>query len=198
MNVETFKQASWLGLASAAVRTRSVRLVPCRRTRIKLDGAFTGSGRLIAGIQWPDNFHDETHIVVRKGAELNVTGHFRVFSGGRIGLAPGARLLLGSGYINNDCRINCISRIEIGRDVAIGPRFCARDDDGHEVDGSRRPASIVIGDHVWMGMNVTVLKGVNIGAGAVIAAGSIVTKDVPPGWIAAGVPARPLRETSWT
>jgi acetyltransferase-like isoleucine patch superfamily enzyme len=57
---------------------------------------------------------------------------------------------------------------------------------------------IVIGNHVWVGINVTVLKGVRVGDGAVIAAGSVVTKDVPAGWLVAGVPARPLRRTSWS
>jgi acetyltransferase-like isoleucine patch superfamily enzyme len=51
---------------------------------------------------------------------------------------------------------------------------------------------------VWVGINVTVLKGVRVGDGAVIAAGSVVTKDVPAGWLVAGVPARPLRRTSWS
>jgi acetyltransferase-like isoleucine patch superfamily enzyme len=55
-------------------------------------------------------------------------------------------------------------------------------------------APITICDKVWLGMNVTVLKGVTIGEGAVVAAGSIVTKDVPPWSLMAGNPARVIRE----
>lgn len=55
-------------------------------------------------------------------------------------------------------------------------------------------APIKIEDKVWLGMNVTVLKGVTIGEGAVVAAGSIVTKDVPPYTLVAGNPARVIRE----
>jgi acetyltransferase-like isoleucine patch superfamily enzyme len=51
----------------------------------------------------------------------------------------------------------------------------------------------VIGDQVWLGMNVVVLKGVTIGAGAVIAANSLVVSDIPSGCLAAGQPAKVLR-----
>jgi acetyltransferase-like isoleucine patch superfamily enzyme len=53
---------------------------------------------------------------------------------------------------------------------------------------------IIIGNNVWIGTNVTVLKGVTIGDGAIIAAGSVVTKDVPANCMAAGVPAKVIKE----
>lgn len=59
-------------------------------------------------------------------------------------------------------------------------------------------APIVIGDHVWIGMNVIVLKGVTIGEGAVVSAGSVVTKDVPPHSLVAGVPAKVVKtDVEW-
>jgi acetyltransferase-like isoleucine patch superfamily enzyme len=63
-------------------------------------------------------------------------------------------------------------------------------------DRSRRPPveprPVVIGDDVWIGYNATVLKGVRVGDGAVIAPGAVVTRDVPPGVEVAGNPARPV------
>nr|WP_287220247.1 DapH/DapD/GlmU-related protein [Mesorhizobium sp.] len=53
-----------------------------------------------------------------------------------------------------------------------------------------------IGDDVWLSAGVIVLKGTSIGARSVIAAGSVVTKDIPPDTLAAGVPARPVRKLS--
>jgi acetyltransferase-like isoleucine patch superfamily enzyme len=53
---------------------------------------------------------------------------------------------------------------------------------------------IIIGDNVWIGMNCIILKGVTIGDGAIIAAGSVVNKDIPPRALAAGAPARVIKE----
>lgn len=53
---------------------------------------------------------------------------------------------------------------------------------------------MTIEDDVWIGANITILKGVTIGKGSVIAAGSVVTKDVPPCTIAGGIPAKKIRD----
>lgn len=92
--------------------------------------------------------------------------------------------------------------ITIGRNVLIGANCSIVDTDFHpltpaerEIDinaGIARP--IVIEDDVFIGMNALILKGVTIGAGAVIGAGSVVVKDVPKGFVAAGNPAKIIRE----
>ncbi|WP_376715052.1 DapH/DapD/GlmU-related protein [Janibacter limosus] len=67
----------------------------------------------------------------------------------------------------------------------------------HDVHPDRRsdmhPAPIVIGRKVWIGANATILKGVTIGDGAIVAAGAVVTKDVPADSIVVGAPARVVR-----
>lgn len=68
----------------------------------------------------------------------------------------------------------------------------------HDFDPEKRgdlhPAPVHIGRRVWLGANVTVLPGVSIGDGAIIAAGAVVTKDVPANTIAAGVPAKVVKK----
>jgi acetyltransferase-like isoleucine patch superfamily enzyme len=90
----------------------------------------------------------------------------------------------------------------VGDDTMIGPDFCAMGGD-HRFDvpgtlyrdtralGVNQP--IAIGCNVWIGARVTVLKGVRVGDGAIIGAGSVVTRDVPSQAIAAGVPAAVVR-----
>lgn len=92
------------------------------------------------------------------------------------------------------------ARVEIGRYAMIANRVALIGYDFHPLDAGKRMRneppeeggmeSITIGDHAWLGMNVLVLKGVTIGEGAVIGAGSIVTRDIPPYTLAAGQPAR--------
>lgn len=88
--------------------------------------------------------------------------------------------------------------VVIGNDVRIGPhaRFLAA---GHDVDdpGFRETGgTIVIGDGSWIGAAALVLPGVRVGDGAVVAAGSVVTRDVPDRAVVAGSPARVLRYRS--
>ena len=64
----------------------------------------------------------------------------------------------------------------------------------HAFFAQRRADKVIIGNDVWIGHGVTVLPRVTIGDGAVLAAGAVVTKDVPPYTIVGGVPARPIRE----
>ena len=62
-----------------------------------------------------------------------------------------------------------------------------------ELDGHGKTAPIMIGDDVWLATRAVVLKGVTVGSGAVVATGAVVTKDVPPHTLVAGVPARVIR-----
>ena len=84
--------------------------------------------------------------------------------------------------------------ITIGENVFIGP-YCGFYTASHPMDianrnkGLEKALPIVVGDNCWFGANVSVLQGVTIGSGCVIAAGSVVTSDIPDNCMAAGVPA---------
>lgn len=88
--------------------------------------------------------------------------------------------------------------VEIGRDVMMGPevvvftRSHVFDDTSLPMmdQGSSAPQKVVIGDDVWIGQRAMIMPGVTIGNGAIIGAGAVVTKDVPPMAKAAGNPAR--------
>ncbi len=100
-------------------------------------------------------------------------------------------------FINQGCTLNDIGGIEIGDDVLIGPRVSLITS-GHPLDPHERrrqivAAPIVIERNVWLCAGCIVLQGVTVGEDSVVAAGAIVTRDVPPGTLVAGVPARVLR-----
>jgi acetyltransferase-like isoleucine patch superfamily enzyme len=111
-----------------------------------------------------------------------------------LAVSPGATLAIGDGCrLNYGVSIAATSRVTIGAHVRIGPYVTIADSDFHDLHqrGVRPPsAAVTIGDHVWIGGKASILKGVTIGRGAVVGIGSVVTRDVPPFAIVAGVPAR--------
>ncbi len=100
-------------------------------------------------------------------------------------------------FINQGCTLNDIGGIEIGDDVLIGPRVSLITS-GHPLDPDQRrrqivAAPIVIQRNVWLAAGAMVLQGVTVGEDSVVAAGAVVTRDVPSGTLVAGVPARVVR-----
>ncbi|QEC74789.1 acyltransferase [Mucilaginibacter ginsenosidivorax] len=150
--------------------------------------------------------NDKDRIVV--GTGTFILGELLVFAyGGKI-------------KIGNNCYVGIGSRVWSGEDVTIGNDVLIShnvnivDTTAHELDYIERAATyikllkeghpkekgtivtkpIVIEDHVWINFNVIILKGVTIGRGAIVAAGAVVTKDVPPFVLVGGNPARVLKK----
>ena len=157
--------------------------------------------RFVFNLPW--NKRDRSclgELSVSQSAELSI-GDVRIFSGST--LSVDGHFSMKSGYINQFSRIYCRNRISIGENVIIAPEVIIRDSDQHQIidlEGEKKPLSapIIIGDHVWIGTRVVVLKGVTIGSNVVVAAGALVTRDVPDNCLVAGVPARIIkRNITW-
>ena len=99
-------------------------------------------------------------------------------------------------FINAGCKFQDQGGIVIGDDCLIGHNVVLATLN-HDLSPSRRadmiPSPIIIGDNVWIGSNVTVLPGVTLGKNSVVAAASVVTKDVPENSVVVGSPARVVR-----
>lgn len=110
-------------------------------------------------------------------------------------IKPGAVIVIGSGCGFSGTVIGCAKEITIGRNVRCGANTLITDSDWHSDDprtGSDKP--VHIGDYVWLGYGVKVLKGVHIGENSLIGACSVVTKDIPANVIAAGNPCKVIRQ----
>ncbi len=137
--------------------------------------------------------------VLEREAKMEV-GSFDFMAGCRVVVNKNAVLTIGSGYMNYNSIIECFNKIEIGENCFISEQVYIRDNDGHSIkrDGYQSSMPIKIGNHVWVGVRATILKGVTIGDGAIIAAGSIVNRDVPSRTLVAGNPARVVRtDVEW-
>ncbi len=144
---------------------------------------------------------------IQVGAETVIHGRLKTWN-------PGASIHIGSFcYVSEGTRIWAQSSVSIGDYVLISHLVDIHDTNAHPMDWSARrrdardkvagtsydvsrvkSSPIVIEDDVWIGFKSAILKGVHIGRGAIVAAGSIVTKDVPAWTIVAGNPARVIRE----
>lgn len=131
-------------------------------------------------------------------SKLICKGSFIMYEGASIVLLPGARLEIGDNTYINESLIQCASTMKIGRDCAIAGDVLIQDTDFHPIldeNGNEKPTTkpITIGNHVWICANAFILKGVNIGDGAIVAAGAVVTKDVPPRCLVGGNPAKVIK-----
>lgn len=126
---------------------------------------------------------------------------------------PGKILIGDYVYIGDDCLLSCAERIEIGTFTLLAHGVQIFDNDSHPVSPALRERdyqivlgllagerveiareAIKIGARVWIGFNAILMKGVTIGNGSIVAAGSVVTSDVPEKTIVAGNPARVVRD----
>lgn len=113
----------------------------------------------------------------------------------------GEELIIGDNVgIAQNCFIQVRGKVTIGNNVIFGPGVSVYSEN-HNYSNLEVPISqqgenrkgVIIGDGVWLGAGSTILDGVNIGSNSIVAAGSVVTKDVPPFTIAGGVPAKILK-----
>lgn len=142
---------------------------------------------------------DVSRIVLDEGVVCRGLLRVEKFGEGRIVIGPRA-------YVGDDCLLSSAIGIEIAEDVLIAHGVQIFDNDSHPLDPTARLSDyaavqvhgarseiaakpIRIGARAWIGFNAIIMKGVVIGENSVIAAGSVVTRDVPPNTVVAGNPA---------
>jgi len=168
----------WRKAREASVARRQLRRVNSLGKNVRVRGRVIvqNDGRIAIG--------ERVHFVA-----ATVPTELVTFTGGVLTIGPRT-------FVNYGCSFAATERVAIGADCLFGPYVNVTDNDFHDLrDRSRQPASqpVTIGDHVWIGTRALILPGIAIGDGAVIGAGSVVTRDVPPNGVVAGNPARLLR-----
>jgi len=127
-------------------------------------------------------------------AQLRIYGRFTMHGHSSIMVHKGATLEIGDNTYLHGGSIDCSVGIHIGNDCAIADGVRIMDNSWHVVNEALQKQEVRIGDKVWIATNALIIPGVTIGDGAIIAAGAVVTKDVPTGCMVAGVPAKVVKE----
>jgi acetyltransferase-like isoleucine patch superfamily enzyme len=139
----------------------------------------------------------EVHVA--NGAVIEIGRGTRIMSDSTLSIS--GRLRIGANvFVNRGVYISAAEDVFIGDDCLLGERVSIHDNN-HRTDEPEIPLArqgfetspITIGRNVWLCANVAVLSGVTIGDNAVVAAGAVVTQDVPAGAVVAGIPARRIR-----
>ena len=170
--------------ASASFGSARYRIAPGDRVRIA-SGATTE--RLPGALSVL--CHEGGEILVEEGAWLRTEVAPVVLIA-----FPGARLRIGPDTLLNGCSVSAKQEVRIGRKAMIGPGSRVYDSDQHPLDAERpeRSAPVVVEEYAWVASDVTILRGVTIGAHAIVGTRSLVLSDVPAHTLVAGSPARPL------
>ena len=138
---------------------------------------------------------EEMRVLLRRMGCRQVADDMRVFAPLHINYGPGVSFGRDC-FLNFGCTLLALGGITIGDGAFIGPH-CVLATEYHPEDPVHRhellTKPIAIGRNAWLGANVTVLAGVTVGDNAIVAASSVVTKDVPPDTVVAGVPAKVVR-----
>lgn len=140
-------------------------------------------------------FFSKTYLKMSENSKLYVND-FSIGGGSTVFVGNNATLTLGTGFFDRKASIYCFEDIKIGNNVMIAEDVMIRDSNNHTIltDGYKKESPVKIGDNVWIGARVTILPGVTIGDGSVVAAGAVVTKSVPSNCLVGGVPAKILKE----
>ena len=195
----------YYNLSKVTSRTRRSFLIPSPKAVFDLDktAEIHLSSSLVFGWCNMRSSKMETGLCMGRNAKLKMGGGkpkslINIGYGSYIQVGNNATLKIGNSFINREVKVVCNKEITIGDGCIIAMGSVIRDNDGgnHKIlaEGYENAKPISIGNHVWIGENVMILKGVTIGEGAVVAASSLVTKDVPARTLVAGAPAKVIRE----
>lgn len=181
---------------------------------LRLAGSSPQASALADGVEVPATSELLGQALIRKPGGRIVVGDESLVEGRLVAETAEASILVGRNtFIGGQSLVDCVEEISIGDDVLISHGCLIADSDNHSIYYSVRQKDlrdwrrnqdhdwsttqtrpVRVDNGVWIGARAIILKGVTVGEGAVVAAGSVVTKDVPPYTIVAGNPATAVRK----
>ncbi len=184
---ETALRAAWARSSVSLEIARDAQFG--RRTQILVAPRTSSRLRIASGCRLGDDVRLELRGgQILLGPNVEIREHAMLTAVGRLELE-------GHNLIQRDCSIHCDEAVLLGKFTVLAEKAVIVDSSHFYSDSSLwwldnlSTAAVTIGSHVWIGSKATVAKGVKIGDGSIVAANSLVVKDVPDGYMATGVPA---------
>lgn len=195
----------WNFLSGKVKRCGKGFMIPYRHSVINIgEGSqvILHDGHFVVNAAKPSGSAAEAYLLLRKNAVLEIQSRCNLCYKATIEIHDNARVEIGSAYINSDAVILAGKHIKLGEGCLISRMVFIYDADHHDFldeEGNvvNPPREVLIGNHVWIGLKTTILRGSRIGDGAVVAAESLVGGKVKAGTMAAGNPARSYAEVRW-
>ena len=190
-------------LLKLSLKTNALEIRGRSKIRIKKGAKVIADkgGKLVMGYgdgATASSKHSGCNVELLDNASLVLKGHSCIGYNSSLRLEPDATIEIGDNtYFSANALVRAKKRIKIGDNCSISWNVTVLDSDFHAfvVDGKTIEGAedVCIGNNVWIGNNVIILKGVTVGDAAIIGAGSVVTKNVPPNTAVAGNPARVIK-----
>lgn len=183
-------------------RAKGHYLLPHRHVIIKVDNGskIILNGSLLFGKPQVTGSKLESWIWLEENSTLEINGLCFIGADSYIRVIKDGKLSIGNCYINDNFQVTCAKDIHIGDNTIIARDVTVRSFDGHiiETPGFEMSKSISIGNHVWVGQGVSIMKGVCIEDDSILAAHSLVIKDVKSNTIVGGNPAKVIKtDVKW-
>lgn len=161
-----------------------------------------GDGHFMINNAKPDGSRAEAYIRMRRNATLTIRHSAQLCYKATIEIHENAEVDIGSAYINSDAVILAAKKIQLGDECLISRMVFIYDADHHPIVNEQGeqinlPKPVILGNHVWIGLQTVIVRGSKIGDGAMIAANSLVGGKIKAGTMASGNPARSYSEIKW-
>lgn len=161
-----------------------------------------GDSHFMINAARPDGSHTEAFLIMRRNATLTIRHSAQLCYKATIEIHENAEVDIGSAYINSDAVILAAKKIQLGDECLISRMVFIYDADHHPIVNEQSeqinlPKPVILGNHVWIGLQTVIVRGSKIGDGAMIAANSLVGGKIKAGTMASGNPARSYSEIKW-
>lgn len=204
LGLNPFKFLRWNYFSSNVIRDRGTYIFTNWGGAIDIDktAKLILHDNLLVNAPKYKHSREEAFLLLRGGAELTINGSVALASRSTLQVQKDAKLSMGRTHINHEASIVIGGDAVIGDDILISRAVKIFDSDFHKViddDGNQTnlPKPMRIGNHVWIGLGAIILRGSQIGDGAVVSAGSIVMGKIKEGTNAIGNPARSFSKIKW-